>query len=255
MNNKDKIYIVIFNILLYAIISLFMYDFYKALSGLIANNFYEAHIMLTIILSYLLPVFYYLFFFYDKYCKRQSNKVRFIFDIIFIIYCLYNIISIFSHINIYISNSNLGVYDSMPSLFLSFPFDMLVVNCLILFISIISLVNIFKPNEKISNIRNVFSEYGFISLKKYEYALISILAILCFVFFGDFLNSFKAIENLFYDPKYLYLMLWVLIVPLSTITYFVLKLDRYFSTKKIINNLSSNIYFNSHNFYPFVSDI
>ena len=40
-----------------------MYDFYKCLSGFIANGFREPLVMLPMILAYFLPVFCFLFFF------------------------------------------------------------------------------------------------------------------------------------------------------------------------------------------------
>ena len=45
----------------------YMYDFYKCLSGFIANGFREPLVMLPMILAFFLPVLCFLFFVYDFY--------------------------------------------------------------------------------------------------------------------------------------------------------------------------------------------
>ena len=69
MENKIKerygAYIHLASILLFILSSYYMYDFYKSLSGFIANQFREPLVMIPIFLSYFLPVFCFLFYFYD----------------------------------------------------------------------------------------------------------------------------------------------------------------------------------------------
>lgn len=231
-NKKYNSFLVIFNTLFFIIAALFMYDFYKALSGFIANNFEDGIKMIAIISSYLLPVIWYLYFIYSFYYKKNKKITSFIFSIIFIIWAIFNIVSILINISLYISNNTLGVYDVMPSVFNLFPYDMLAINIIIAVIGILNIINMYKKINGIDMFIESYRLNGVLSFKLYEYILISILSILAFVFVGAFINSFNAIENISYDPKYIYLMLWALLVPLSSLFLFVLKLENRFKNKK-----------------------
>ena len=55
----------------FAIISvLFMYNGYKCLSGLIANNFDDFFRMFAMVLSYMFPVICFICFFYNSYIHK-----------------------------------------------------------------------------------------------------------------------------------------------------------------------------------------
>ena len=67
-----------------------------------------------------------------------------------------------------------------------------------------------------------------ISMKKIFGVVLSVLSVASvvgFIFIGDFVMSFSAIGNIAYDVKYLFLMLYVLCVPLTLIGMCFLKLD------------------------------
>lgn len=223
MNNiKIKSMIAIINILLVIVMSLFMYDGYKCLSGFIANNASDGLTVLVMVTSYFLLPICYLYYFYAFYVKQNNRKVSLISSIVISIITIFNLIFLFKNINLYVSNNKLGVYEGLPSLVLTFPYDMIIANIVLLIVEIINIICFFKPINKFIEFKNTFKYYGYFKFKLYEYILLSILAILCFVFIGDFVNSFCAIENIIYDPKYIFLMLFVLLIPLtSLITLFV----------------------------------
>ena len=61
--NKDFVTIKkVVSVLMFICTSLFMYGFYKSLSGFIANGFTDGIRMIAMILSYILPVICFLFF-------------------------------------------------------------------------------------------------------------------------------------------------------------------------------------------------
>ena len=99
----------------------YMYDFYKCLSGFIANGFREPLVMLPIILSFFLPVFSFLVFVYDFYVKALQRSVKICYSAFVIVYAIVDLILIFSNISLYASNNSLGAYNSLPSIFLHFP--------------------------------------------------------------------------------------------------------------------------------------
>ena len=111
----------------------YMYDFYKCLSGFIANGFREPLVMLPMILAFFLPVLCFLFFFYDFFIKAIHPIVKTAYSVLVAIYALSDLILIFNNIKLYASNNALGVYDSLPSIIIHFPYDMIVVLPIILY--------------------------------------------------------------------------------------------------------------------------
>ena len=164
------------------------------------------------------------------------------------------------NINLYVSNNTLGVYKSIPSLVFLFPYDMIIANGLLLVLQVLNIINFFKPIQKFNDFKDYFKGYGYFHFNVVEYVFLSVLSILCLVFIGDFFNSFVAIENILYDPKYIYLMLLVLLVPLSAIFFFYIKLENqpmqkknkiiYLSIVIGINVILSSLLFIFEAFYP-----
>ena len=68
---------------LFCLSCLFMYDFYKCLSGFIANQFREPLVMIPMFASYFLPVFCFLVYFYDFYVKKLPKGVKIGYSVIF----------------------------------------------------------------------------------------------------------------------------------------------------------------------------
>lgn len=66
--------------------SFYMYDFYKCLSGFIANGFREPLVMLPMITSFFLPVLCFLFYFYDFFVRAINPVVKAVYSVVVAIY-------------------------------------------------------------------------------------------------------------------------------------------------------------------------
>lgn len=243
---KNKKYLDILTLILFILSSLFMYNFYKALSGFIANGFRDFLVMFPIIISYLLLVISFLTYFYDRYINNINKISRIIFSSLMSILSIINLVLIFNNINIYISNNKLGGYDTLLGL-IKFPYDSIICLIVVLIFLIIHLVNIIKPIDKFNELKVLFNEENSVKLNIIEYVLICIYAILVFVFIGSFINGLKALSNILYDVKYIYLLLWVLI-PLINLIYLVFKFENKDISKKnkvilLTSNIGINILF------------
>ena len=80
-----------------------MINFYKTLSGFIANRFEKAHVMLPIVSTYLLPVLCFLFVFYDFYVKRSNRVARYIASGLTMLLAIFNLVGIFSSFGVFSS--------------------------------------------------------------------------------------------------------------------------------------------------------
>ena len=243
---KNKKYLDILTLILFILSSLFMYNFYKALSGFIANGFRDFLVMFPIIISYLLLVISFLTYFYDRYINNINKISRIIFSSLMSILSIINLVLIFNNINIYISNNKLGGYDTLLGL-IKFPYDSIICLIVVLIFQIIHLVNIIKPIDKFNELKVLFNEENSVKLNIVEYVLICVYAILVFVFIESFINGLKALSNILYDVKYIYLLLWVLI-PLINLIYLVFKFENKDISKKnkvilLTSNIGINILF------------
>ena len=217
--------------------SFFMYDFYKCLSGFVANGFREPLVMLPMILAFFLPVFCYLFFFYDFFVGKINTAVKIVYSSFVILYAAANLILIFANIKLYVSNNSLGVYDTLPSFALRFPFDMITLHFVLLALQILNLVIIFKKGTCAETFLNTLRQRGNVKVSVLEYVFLSVLAIVAFVFFGSAVTAaFTAFENVFYSGKFLYLLLLVGIIPMGNLVFLAIKPERYAKarTKKLM---------------------
>lgn len=230
----------IFTVILFILTSMFMYNAYKALSGFIANGFRDGLAMLSIVICYFIPVISFLFYFYDNHIKKINKIVSLIYSILIIGLSMFTFIEILTYINIYIPNNKLGAYETLLSFAFGFPYDGIIILVILFLTQIYNIYLIIKPNTNY-NIKYLFSNYDFIKTNFIEYLLLSILAILTFVFVGAFLIGFKAISNIFHDIKYIYLLLLVLL-PLMNLLYLLLKPEAK-SIKSLIIPLAINIIF------------
>lgn len=228
-----KILLVFLNIVLIICCSYLMYNGYKCLSGFIANDAKDGLRMLVMVTSYFLFPLSYMYFFYASYVNKPRKLFRLIAALIISIATIFNLIFISMNISSFLSNSSLGVYNALKSIVFIFPYDMIITNIVLLLLQIFNIITLFYPLNKFDELKNYFVSYGYFSFKIYEYLLLCILSIVCFVFIGDFFMSFNAIENVIYDPKYIYLMLYVLLVPVSALILFYTKIDtKLLKTKK-----------------------
>ena len=84
----------------------------------------------------------------------------------------------------------------------------------------------FVDKGKIAEIKDLPLQNGLVNVKKYEYVLLSIMSIWAFVFFGDGLCAFNAIENTLYDPRLIFLILWVLLIPMANLALLTAKFEK-----------------------------
>ena len=229
----------ILTIILFILTSMFMYNAYKALSGFIANGFRDGLAMLSIVICYFIPVISFLFYFYDNHIKKINKIVSLIYSLLIIGLSIFTFIQIMIFINIYIPNNKLGAYETLLSFSFGFPYDGIIILIILLLTQAYNIFLYIKPNTKY-NIKKLINNYN-IKSNFIEYLLLSILAILTFVFVGAFLIGFKAISNIFYDIKYIYLLLLVLL-PLMNLLCLLLKPESK-SIKSLIIPLAINIIF------------
>ena len=175
----------------------FMYDFYKCLSGFIANGFRYPTMMLPLILTYLIPPVMFLFFFYDTFVKRPAKIAEIIYSVLVVglsVFCLVGIISNFS---VYYSNNQLGVYDALPGIIIKFPFDGIVICALAISAQAIRLISCLMPNSKLALKKEWVCNRGRFCLGVVEYLILSVFSIVAFLI--TFLISSIEISS---TPKY-----------------------------------------------------
>lgn len=221
----------------------FMYDFYKCLSGFIANGFIEPSVMLPMVLSYLLPVICFLLYFYDFYIKDINKAVKLAYNVFVILYASACLLFIFRNIELYVSNNSFGVYNSLPSIIVHFPYDVIIIHIALITLQIFNILTSVLPNSQTASFKNGLKAHGAFRLSVWEYIPLCILAIVVFVFSGaSIYATFSAFENAFYDFRYIFLLLWVFVVPMMNLLFLVVKPEkRELSRKRKIITLSMGI--------------
>lgn len=211
----------------------YTYDFYKALSGFVANGFREPLVMLPMILSFLLPVVCFLFFFYDVYVRALHPVLRTLYSVFVASLALADLALILSNIRVYASNNALGVYDALPSIILHFPFDMIVILTALLALQIFHLAVGNRRPSRAGAFLDGLKQRGTLRLGKVEYVALCLLAIVAFIFTGaSICGTFTAFSNTFYDFRYLFLLIWVLLCPMGNLVLLVLKPEQMQITKR-----------------------
>lgn len=214
----NKIILIVGNIFLFLFASIMMYNFYKTLSGFIANGFRDGLKMIALISSYLLPAVVYLAFFYKSYIKDTPKLSKILSTSVITLWTIFNIVVIAIYRDMYKYNASSGIYDALIPTIGYFPLDMLAINTLIVLKQGFNFARILEPNEKLEDFLSSFKKPGYLNIKLWEYALYCLIAILAFVFVGSFFVGFRAIENVTYDPAYIYLLLWVLLPTFNLVT-------------------------------------
>jgi len=102
-----------------------------------------------------------------------------------------------------------------------------------------------NPTHPLAESKNSLKQCGKVRLNIVEYLLLCLLAILTFVFVGAAFWSVNAIENALYDWTFIFLVLWVLILPLCNLLLLVFKPEkRNISKQKKIGLLSVGLIIN-----------
>ena len=210
----------------------YMYDFYKCLSGFIANGFREAGIMLPLVLSFLLPVICFLFYFYDFYVKSVHRVTKIVYSAIVLVWGAVNLGFIFSNLSLYASNNRFGVYDALPSIIVHFPYDMIIVHSVLLILQVFNIFCAVKNDTPPAVFQSSLKNGEIFKLRIWEYLPFSVLAIVVFVFPGAAITAtFTSLSNAFYDFRYIFLLLWVGILPLMNLAYLVIKPEKLIKSK------------------------
>ncbi len=205
----------------------YMYDFYKCLSGFIANGFREMQVMLPMILAFLLPVLCFFVFVYDFYVRAVHSALMTVYSVFVALYAVVDLVMIVRQIDLYASNNALGVYDALPSIILHFPYDMLIVLPALALLQIFRLVAGNRKSSRAGAWLESLKQRGTLPVCLAEYLALCVLAIVVFVFTGAAVTAtFTAFENAFYDVRYLFLLVWVFAVPMGNLLMLVLKPER-----------------------------
>lgn len=209
-----------------------MYNFYKSLSGFIANGFREPLVMLPIITSCALPALCFCAFFYGTFVKKMGRISTCVYAAIVTAAAIWNCVGLGLNAGLYESNRALGGYDTMLKLIFGFPYDGWVFTLFLLAVQAVNFVCVFKPNGKLVKWKEGWNKQGACALGLVEYLLICVLAILVFVFVGAAVCSLGAFENALYDGKFIFLWLWVLILPLTNLLLLVFKFEKRVKNKR-----------------------
>lgn len=206
----------------------YMYDFYKCLLGFIANGFREPLSMLPMITAFFLPVLCFLLFFYDRFVRAIHPVVLVAARVLVALYAAADLVLIFANIELYASNNALGVYDALPSIVLHFPYDMIAILSVLFALQIFHLVAGDRRGTRANAFLDSVKQRGTVRVGVIEYVALCVLAIVVFVFTGAALTAtFTALGNVRYDARYIFLLLWVGIVPLANLLLLVLKPERW----------------------------
>ncbi len=203
--------------ILFVCCCLFTYDFYKCLSGFIANKFREPAVMLPMISSYLLPVICFLCYFYDTYIRKVGKLTRWIYAGVVAIVCIVNLTGIFGSFSVYASNNRLGVYETIPSIILAFPYDAIVFHVLLLAAQGLNIMENVKSTGKVAALKDDFRRVGEVKVNLVEYVLLSVTSVLAFVFAGSAICALNAVENAVYDVRFLFVWVWLFLPALSVV--------------------------------------
>ena len=219
--------------LLFYVACLSMYNFYKSLSGFIANGFREPLVMLPIISSCALPALCFCVFFYDTYVKKMGRIGTGIYAGLAAAVAVWNCVGLGVNAELYASNRALGGYDTMLKLVFGFPIDGWICSLVLLLAQAVNLVCVCKSENKIAKCKAGWNKQGACKLGLIEYLLICVLAILVFVFVGAAICAIGAFENARYDGKFVFLWLWVLILPLMNLLLLVFKPEKRVKSKAV----------------------
>ena len=198
--------------------SFFMYDFYKCLSGFIANGFRDAAVMLPMVFSYFLPVFCCFLFIYRTLVGRIAKGLDAFFSIFIILYAAVALVFIFKELPLYLSNSRLGVYDVLPGLPFPFPYDAIVFHFCLIGWHVFRLALLCLPENTAARRLDGLQQRGTLRLCVAEYLLLCVLAVLAFVFTGAGITAvFTSLSNMREDPSFLLLLIWVAVIPMMNL--------------------------------------
>lgn len=207
--------------------SFFMYDFYKCLSGFIANGFRDPDIMLPMVFSYFLPVFCCFIFIYRTFVKPMARGIDLALSLFILLYATLCLVFLFQSFPLYISNSTLGVYSTLPGLPIPFPYDAIVFHFCLIGWHVFRLALLCLPESAAARRLDGLQQRGTLRLCVAEYLLLCVLAVLAFVFTGAGITAvFTSLSNMREDPSFLLLLIWVAVIPMMNLLLLACKPER-----------------------------
>ena len=222
----------ILTIVLFVCASLFMNNFYKSTLGFIANNFEGGLTLITIILNYILPVLCFIVYFINYYIKPLNRVANAIYSVLVVLLASFSLYGIFSNIGLYASNNALGVYQALPSIILLFPYDGIIVNIVLILVQVFNLLLVFNPQHKLAYLKDQLYSLDKFNIRWFELPIILVVGIWSLFSLGDFVCGLNSIANALYDIKYLFLLIWVGLIPLMNLTGLLFKFENRIESKK-----------------------
>lgn len=205
----------------------YTYDFYKCLSGFIANEFHEPLVMLPMMLAFLLPLIFFFVGFYDCFVRAIHPVVKAVCAVLAALAAIAELVLIFFNISLYASNHALGVYDSLPGIGLHFPYDMIVILLALLAWQILLLAAADRKGTRMGAFWQSCKQRGTLRIRVWEYVPLCLLAFFACMFTGSAISAAcTAFANAFYDARYVFVLLWFMLIPMANLVVLTLKPER-----------------------------
>ena len=120
---------------------------------------------------------------------------------------------------------------------------MIVVLVALIILQIANLVILDRNGTRAGEVVGGLKQRGTLHIGIVEYIILCVFAIVIFVFAGAAVYAtFSAFSNAFYDPRYIFLLLWVLLIPLGDLALVTLKPEKMNVTRRTkIITLSAGI--------------
>ena len=218
-----KKYLTLLVLFIYAVVCICAFNTIKMGVGLIAQMFENMIVHFTMFSSYLLPLICFGFFFFGGFVKPNRKITKIIYTIVVAGLAIYNIVGLAINFDVFMANNQAGFYVNLQTFGISFPIDVLIINIFILLLQCFNIYLLIKPGAKYAYIKDAFCSYGFFKFNIFESIIVAILGVLTSIFIGDFFNGLNTLENASIDGKYVFLLIFILVIPLMNFVYFLTK--------------------------------
>ena len=229
INNTSKSIVTIIALI---IACMSMNNFYKITIGFVANDFEGGLFHLTIMIAYFLPVLAFMGYFCNYYVKKFNKIANVIYSTIISAISIFVLIGVFTNVDIYLSNHSFGVYGAMPSLLGGFPIDAIITSVALLIMQGYNVSLVIKENHKLSFVKEKWYSLGYFKINIFEYLILCVLSLLVFFFAGDFFSGLLMLKNGIYDPKFFFILAWLLIGSIGNLLAYVFKVEKQIKEKK-----------------------
>ena len=222
LNSKVKTIITVFFLIFTC---LCMNNFYKMTLGFVANNFEDGMFLINISIAYILPFICFITYFYNYYIKKISKVSNIIYSSLVITISIITLIYTFKYIDVYVSNNSLGAYNALPSLLGGFPYDAIITSIVLIIVQVYNVFVLVNPSHKLSSIKHNFYSLGYFKINIFEYIIMCVIALLSFFFVGNSASGLLMLENVIYDPKYIFVLLWLVLIPMGNLFCYTFKFE------------------------------